>query len=120
MLPYDVVGKASLIHTGWSRHFGTERYGYGPPYLTADATAGLVEQGAALVGFDSLTIDDTDDDTHPAHTGLPAAVIPVVEHPRGLEAPPPRGFRFHPVPPAVEGMGGVPGTGVRAVDAEGQ
>ncbi|MDX2826327.1 cyclase family protein [Streptomyces ipomoeae] len=108
LLPHDVTGKAVLIHTGWSRHFGTEQYGHGHPYLTADATAWLVEQGAALVGIDSLNIDDTDDGTRPAHTGLLAAGIPVVEHLRGLEALPPQGFRFHAAPPAVAGMGTFP------------
>ncbi|KFG08231.1 cyclase family protein [Streptomyces scabiei] len=108
LLPYDVSGRAVLIHTGWDRHWGTDRYGHGHPYLTADAVALLTEQGAALVGIDSLNIDDTDDGARPAHTGLLAAGIPVVEHLRGLEQLPPRGFRFHAAPPAVEGMGTFP------------
>ncbi len=29
------------------------------PFLTADAAAHLVEQGALLVGIDSLNVDDT-------------------------------------------------------------
>ncbi|UUU34143.1 cyclase family protein [Streptomyces sp. CA-210063] len=108
LLPYDVTGRAVLIHTGWDRHWGTDQYGEGHPYLTADAVARLVEQGAALVGMDTLNIDDTDDGTRPAHTGLLAAGIPVVEHLRGLEQLPPQGFRFHAAPPAVEGMGTFP------------
>ncbi|MDX3545168.1 cyclase family protein [Streptomyces europaeiscabiei] len=108
LLPYDVTGRAVLIHTGWDRHWGTERYGHGHPYLTADAVAWLVEQDVVLVGIDSLNIDDTDDGTRPAHTGLLAAGIPVVEHLRGLEQLPPQDFRFHAAPPAVEGMGTFP------------
>lgn len=118
LLPYDVTGRAVLIHTGWDRHFGTERYGHGHPYLTADAVAWLVEQGAALVGIDSLNIDDTDDGTRPAHTGLLAAGIPVVEHLRGLEQLPPQGFRFHAAPPAVEGMGTFPVRAYALLDDE--
>jgi kynurenine formamidase len=107
-LPYDVRGRAVLVHTGWSRHWGSERYGSGHPFLTGEAAAWLVEQGAALVGIDSVNIDDTDDGTRPAHTRLLGAGIPVVEHLRGLEQLPARAFRFHAVPPAVEGMGTFP------------
>ena len=107
-LPYDVTGKAVLVHTGWDRHWGTAQYGSGHPFLTADAAKWLAEQQPALVGIDSLNIDDTDDGTRPAHTGLLEAGIPVVEHLRGLEQLPPYGFRLHAVPLAVEGMGTFP------------
>jgi kynurenine formamidase len=118
LLPYDVAGRAVLIHTGWDRHFGTERYGSGHPYLTAAAAAWLAEQGAALVGIDSLNVDDTADGARPAHTALLAAGIPIVEHLRGLEALPPSGFRFHAVPPAVAGMGSFPVRAYALVAAE--
>jgi len=108
LLPYEVAGRAVLIHTGWDRHFGTDRYGTGHPYLTADAAAWLAEQGAALVGIDSLNIDDTSDGARPAHSTLLAAGIPIVEHLRGLDQLPQTGFRFHAVPPAVAGMGSFP------------
>jgi kynurenine formamidase len=107
-LPYDVTGKAVLIHTGWDRHWGTEQYGSGHPFLTADAAIWLAEQQPALVGIDSLNVDDTDDGARPAHTALLEAGIPLVEHLRGLEELPPYGFRFHAVPPAVVGMGTFP------------
>ncbi|GAA1959923.1 cyclase family protein [Catenulispora subtropica] len=103
-LPYDVTGKAVLIHTGWDVNWGTERYGSGHPFLSADAAAWLVEQQPALVGIDSLNIDDTDGGTRPAHTALLAAGIPIVEHLCGLNQLPPYGFRFHAAPPAVKGM----------------
>ena len=108
VVPYRVTGRAVLIHTGWDRHWGTERYGQGHPYLTAEAAAWLAERGAAVVGIDSLNIDDTDDPSRPAHTTLLAAGIPVVEHLRGLDRLPPQGFRFHAAPVAVEGMGTFP------------
>lgn len=31
LLPYDVTGRAVLIHTGWDRHWGTDQYGEGHP-----------------------------------------------------------------------------------------
>ncbi|GAA2790079.1 hypothetical protein GCM10010441_14060 [Kitasatospora paracochleata] len=109
LLPYPVTGRAVLIHTGWDRHWGTDAYGAGGhPFLTAQGAAWLAEQRPALVGIDSLNIDDTDDGARPAHTTLLAAGIPVVEHLRGLEQLPVDGFRFHAAPPAVEGMGTFP------------
>jgi kynurenine formamidase len=56
---YNVRGRAVLVHTGWDRYWGTERYGTGNPFLTAAAADWLVEQQAGLVGIDSLNIDDT-------------------------------------------------------------
>lgn len=107
-LPLDVRGRAVLVQTGWDRHFGTDRYAQDAPFLTRRAVEWLVAQGAALVGIDSVNIDDTGDGTRPAHTLLLAARIPIVEHLWGLEALPPRGFRFHAAPPRVAGMGTFP------------
>jgi len=108
LLPHAVRGRAVLIHTGWDRHWGTDRYAVDAPYLTGDGAAWLAEQGAALVGIDSLNIDDVGDRARPAHTALLAARIPIVEHLRGLDALPPHGFRFHAAPPQVHGMGTFP------------
>ncbi len=82
----DVAGRAVLVHTGWDRHWGTERYGSGGhPHLTRDAAEWLAERGPALVGIDSVNIDDTAGGERPAHTALLTAGIPIVEHMRGLD-----------------------------------
>ncbi|MBB6344249.1 cyclase family protein [Nonomuraea muscovyensis] len=105
----DVRGRAVLIHTGWDRHFGTEEYLHGHPYLAPESARWLAEQGAALVGIDSLNIDDTPPrGERPAHTILLGAGIPLVEHLTGLAALPDEGFRFHAAPPMVAGMGTFP------------
>jgi arylformamidase len=104
----DVRGRAVLIHTGWDRNWATEAYGKGHPFVTAAATDWLVENGATLVGIDSLNIDDTTDGSRPAHTGLLAAGIPLVEHLTGLEHLPVDGFRFTAVPAPVQGFGTFP------------
>lgn len=108
LLPYDVRGRAVLLHTGWDRHWGTPAYGVGAPFLTRAAALWLAEQGAALVGIDSVNIDDTGDRSRPAHTVLLGAGIPIVEHLCDLHQLPPRGFRFHAAPPRVRGMGTFP------------
>ena len=104
----ELRGRAVLVRTGWSRHFGTPAYGSGHPYLAEGAARALVEGGATLVGIDSLNIDSTDDPRRPVHSALLAAGVPIVEHLTGLAALPREGFRFFAVPVAVRGMGSFP------------
>ncbi|HLU95469.1 MAG TPA: cyclase family protein [Thermobifida alba] len=108
----DLAGRAVLIRTGWDRHWRTEAYG-GPdhPFLTEDGAKALVDAGAALVGIDSVNIDDTSPDSggaRPAHSILLAAGIPVVEHLCLLHQLPEEGFQFFAVPVKVRGMGTMP------------
>ncbi len=104
----DVRGKAVLVHTGWDAHWRTPAYGSGHPFLTRAAAQHLVTTGAALVGIDSLNIDDDKDGARPAHTLLLGAGIAIVEHMTNLGALPDTGFRFFAVPPRVKGMGSFP------------
>lgn len=106
--PHDVAGRAVLLHTGWDRHWNTASYSTDAPFLSADATRWLVEHGAALVGIDSINIDDMGDRSRPAHTGLLRAGIPIVEHLCRLDQAPDTGFTFHAAPPAVEQFGTFP------------
>src|SRR5262249_38114741 len=98
---HDVAGRAGLVPTGWDRYWGSDRYGTENPFLTAAAAGWLAGQQAALVGIDSVNIDDTSGPARPVHTALLAARIPIVEHLRGLDQLPPDGFRFHAAPPPV-------------------
>ena len=104
----DITGKAVLVHTGWDRHWRTERYLSDHPFLTGEAADWLVEIGAALVGIDSLNIDDTRGRTRPVHTKLLAAAIPICEHMTNLGSLPDEDFRISAVPPKVRGMGTFP------------
>lgn len=106
--PYDVRGKAVLVHTGWDVHWRTDRYFEGHPYLSEDAAVALRDAGARLVGIDSYNIDDTRDLRRPAHTVLLGAGIPIVEHMTGLQQLPVEGFRFTAVPAPIKGMGTFP------------
>ncbi|TXK18499.1 cyclase family protein [Homoserinibacter sp. GY 40078] len=102
-------GAAVLILTGWDQHFGTPGYGVDAPFLAPDGVAYLIEQGAALVGIDSLNIDEVvPGGPRPAHTGLLAAGIHVVEHLTRLGELPRSGARFTAAPPAIEGFGTFP------------
>lgn len=104
----DLKGKAVLIHTGWARHWGTERYFEGHTFLTGEGAAYLVEAGASFVGIDTYNIDDTNDGLRPAHTQLLRAGIPICEHMCNLESLPVEGFRFHAVPVKVKAFGTFP------------
>ena len=112
----DVAGKAVLVHTGWSRHWRTEAYYEGHPFLTEAAAERLVAGGARLVGIDSHNIDDTAGRTRPVHSTLLGAGVLIVEHMRGLEDLPHGPFRFFAAPPRVKGFGTFP---VRAFAAIG-
>jgi arylformamidase len=96
-------GKAVLVHTGWSRRWGSDGYFRSGPYLTGAACEHLVNSGAALAGIDCANIDNMNDPSRPAHTVLLAAGIPIVEHLRGLKQLIGRNFRFFVAPPAVRG-----------------
>jgi kynurenine formamidase len=108
LLPYDLAGKAVLVHTGFDRHWGTDAYGHDNPFLTAAAVELLVREGAAIVGIDSLNIDDPADLARPAHSGLLGAGIPICEHLTNLAAVPVQGALFSAIHAPVRGTGTFP------------
>jgi kynurenine formamidase len=99
----DLAGRAVLVRTDCSRHWGTEAYFTGHSYLTAESAGLLVREKAAFVGIDSLNIDDTADLARPVHSRLLGAGIPVCEHMTDLAAAPASGGRLHAVPIAWVG-----------------
>jgi len=104
----DITGKAVLIHTGWSRHWRTDQYFEGHPFLTREAAQSIADSGAAFVGIDTYNIDDITDGTRPAHTILLGNRIPICEHMCGQENLPDHGFRFHAAPVKVKAFGTFP------------
>ena len=101
-------GKAVLLRSGWDVHWRTPAYSHGHPYVTRQAAEALAAARPALVGIDSLNIDDIDDGTRPAHTLLLQAGIPIAEHLCNLADLPVEGFRFHCVPAPFRGVGSFP------------
>jgi len=104
----DLSGHALLVDTGWSRHFGTPAYASGHPHLTVATAELLARRGVALVGIDSLNIDDTAGGERPVHSLLLERDVRIVEHLTNLDALPEDGFRFHAVPVKVRGLGSFP------------
>jgi kynurenine formamidase len=105
----ELAGHAVLFRTGWDRHWGSEAYGAGGhPFLDRDTTDALVARGAAVVGIDSVNIDDTSTGERPVHTALLGAGILIVEHLTKLDGLPNGPFTFTAVPVKVAGMGTFP------------
>jgi kynurenine formamidase len=104
----DVRGKAVLFWTGWDMHWATPAYFEGHPYLTRATAERLRDADAALVGIDSLNIDDIRDGSRPVHTILLGAGIPIAEHLCNLGALSSRRFRFHAAPVKFRGVGTFP------------
>ena len=96
------------MRTGWSRHWRTDAYLAGHPFLTGDAATALRDAGARLAGIDSLNIDDTSGGERPVHSTLLRRDIPIVEHLANLEVVPERGARFFAVPVKVKAFGTFP------------
>jgi kynurenine formamidase len=103
-----VRGRAVLFQTGWDRHWRTDAYFEGHPYLTERLAEWLAKSGVALVGIDSLNIDDTATGERPVHTVLLGREIPIVEHMAGLRDVPTEGGRFFAVPVKVKAFGTFP------------
>jgi arylformamidase len=78
------------------------------PHLTADAADALVGANAALVGIDSLNVDDPTDPHRPAHHRLLAADIPIIEHLTNLDSVPEVGARLIALPAPMRGMASFP------------
>jgi arylformamidase len=95
---HDLAGMAVLVHTGHDRHWRTDAYAQDAPFLALDAVERLVRAGVAVVGIDTLNIDDTGDGTRPAHSLLLGAGIPVVEHMANLGQVPETGAFFTALP----------------------
>ncbi len=111
--PDSLWGKAVLVHTGWARYWGTPRYlDLDCPHLTGDAVRVLVDANVAIVGIDSLNVDDPADPSRPAHDGLLGADIPIIEHLTNLDSVPDAGSRLIALPAPIHAMASFP---VRAV-----
>jgi len=104
----NINAKAVLIHTGWDKHWGTDKYFEGHPFLTREAAEYLRDCGASIVGIDSLNIDDTSDGLRPVHSILLKAGIPIIEHICNLSQLPDNGFIFNAVPVKIKRFGTFP------------
>ncbi len=104
----SLEGKAVLVQTGWSRHWGTDAYFEGHPFLTRDSAEYLAAAGVPLVGIDSLNIDDITGGERPVHSILLGMDIVICEHLTNLDKLPDNTFTFNAVPVKVAKFGTFP------------
>lgn len=101
----DVAGAAVLLHTAGDSRWGQDSYAVEAPFMTADAADWLAQRRPALVGIDSVNIDDLPDVRRPVHTRLLRDGILILEHLTGLADVPADGARLHAAPLAWHGVG---------------
>ena len=111
----DLTRRAVLFCTGWSAHWGVERY-YDHPFISRTLAETIQAAHPALVGVDSLVVDDPHDPTRPAHTLLLGAGILIVENLAGLAQLVGRSFTFVAAPAKVAGAAAFPVRAFAIVD----
>src|SRR6266545_2380831 len=94
-------GCVVLVRTGWDARWGSEEYWSDAPFLPAAVVERLIAVGVRLVGVDFGNVHEIGRASRPAHTGLLAAGIPIVENLRSLERLPREGFVFSAPPVAI-------------------
>jgi kynurenine formamidase len=108
-LPADasLAGKAVLFDFGWAKHWGSEQY-RSYPFLSEPVIERLIDADIALVGVDTINIDDHRNPARPAHSRLLDAEIFIVENLCNLERLPRSGFRFFAAPIRTVGAAAMP------------
>ena len=105
----NVRGKAVLVETSWDKFWRQDAYFENNPFLTEEAAIYLRDQGAVMVGIDSLNIDDTRKKSRPVHSVLLKENILIIEHLCNLSAIPKGSpFTVSAAPPKIKGVGSFP------------
>jgi arylformamidase len=101
-----------LLHTGWSRFWGTPRYYDGFPVLDAEAANYLTSFRLKGLGCDTISFDPVDSKSLPVHHIILSSGMILVENLVNLEILPACGFIFSCLPLRIKSGDGSP---VRAV-----
>ncbi len=101
-----------LIHTGWSRYWGTDDYFANFPVLTPEAAEWLAGIGLKGIGFDAISVDSADTQTYPIHKILLGSDMVIVENLANLDQLHEGAFEFSCFPLHFQQADGSP---IRAV-----
>ena len=101
-----------LIHTGWSKHWGTERYYSGYSVLSLDAANWLSKFKLKGIGLDTISADPADTHDYPVHKAFLQKDTIIIENLRNLLSLPNSPFTFSCFPIKFQEADGSP---VRAV-----
>ena len=108
------IGRAEflLLHTGWSRFWGSDGYDRDYPQLSAEAAAWLTGLGLKGIGIDAPSFDEADSEALPVHRCLLGAGLVLIENLTALERIGDGDFLFSALPLPISGAEACP---VRAV-----
>ena len=74
-----------LIHTGWSQHWGTDKYFAGYPVLSLEAAEWLGRFGLRGLGVDTISVDEADAQDFLVHKALLRNDTIIIENLTNLE-----------------------------------
>ena len=112
--PYEPLFKTSefiLLHTGWGRFWGQEKYYRYYPILSIEAALWIGSFGLKGIGVDTLSVDELEAADLPIHKILLERML-IVENLTNLDKLPKIGFIFSCLPLKLENADASP---VRAV-----
>jgi kynurenine formamidase len=101
--------RIAVLHTGWSKQWGSQRYFRDHPRLSGDAAEFLVDSGVELTAVDMPSVDQA---PYLAHKVLLGAGVPIVENLTNLDAIGADLFELIVLPLKLAGRDGSP---VRAI-----
>lgn len=113
--PYqDTIGQVQflLLHTGWSRYWGAEKYFINYPVLSLEAANWLCCFDIKGFGLDTISADTADTKEYPVHKALLRHNIIIIENLTNLANLPDNQFQFSCFPLNFTDADGSP---VRAV-----
>jgi kynurenine formamidase len=96
-----------LLHTGWSRYWGQEKYYYGFPVLTQEAALWMHSFDLKGIGVDMISVDSTESTNLLIHKILLERSV-LIENLVQLEQLPQTGFTFCCFPLKLEAADGSP------------
>lgn len=100
-------GDIVLVMTGWYRHYGTEQY-MQPPFLSTEAVQWLVDQDIKMLGIDTMGAMDPTKPDRQNHLPLFNAGLAYIENLTNLDRLPQPRVTVAALPPAIEGLEGIP------------
>ena len=102
-----IQGRALLLETGWADYWGRDEY-FHHPFLDAEAVEILLEHKPALVGIDTLVIDDKSNKRRPAHCGFLENEIFIVENLNNLNLVREMDIEAYFIPLKIKGLVSMP------------
>jgi len=105
-----------VLHTGWSRHWGSDRYFSDFPVLTSEAADWLSRFRLKGIGVDAISVDRVESGDYANHLHLLRNDTLIIENLTRLDAVPIRRFLFSAFPLKFQNADGAPVRAVAAVE----